>query len=71
MPKGKTEVATPSGRSLRNIRKTFKLGGRGNPKSAIHLSTTDLMDALTASSTRGRDLQKIRQVLANRKVEVA
>ena len=71
MPQGKTEIKTAGGRGkMVNIAKKFKLGGRGSNLSALQLSTTALEDRLTASTTSGKDQQKIRQVLAARGVTV-
>ena len=71
MPQGKTEIKKDGGRGkMVNIRKKFKIGGRGSTLSATQLSNTNLLERLTSNTTSGSDCQKIRQVLAKRNVTV-
>lgn len=71
MPQGKTEITTPGGaRKQVNIRKKFKLGGRGQSINADQQSTDSLLERLTSSTASGKDKHKIRQVLDKRNVTV-
>jgi hypothetical protein len=62
MPKArfKSTVRGVQGRSQR-IR--FKIGGRESTKSALTLTNDELLEAFAAKNTRGRDRNKIKQVL--------
>ena len=63
MPKSRQQVR---GGPTKYSRTKFKIGGRSSTRSALHLTTEELQDLLAGGSTRGRDKQKIRQVLRMR-----
>lgn len=48
----------------------YRLGSRKGGTSALTLTVEKLMDLLTSPSTRGRDVPKIKAVLASRGVMV-
>lgn len=50
------------------IRTPFKIGGRKSPKSALRMTTEELLQEYNRGGTRGRDRNKIRQVLQMRGV---
>ena len=63
MPKSRQQVR---GQASTYSRTKFKIGGRNSTRSALHMTTEELQDLLQGGSTRGRDKQKIRQVLRMR-----
>lgn len=48
------------------LRIPFKIGGRKSVRSALRMTTPELQELLESPNTRGRDKNKIRQVLALR-----
>lgn len=68
MPKSRRVIA--KGRPSVSQRVKFKIGGRKSNISALLLSTDQLMDKLTASGTRRRDIPRIQQALAMRGIVV-
>lgn len=70
MPKATKVIAGPNGsKRTAKVRCKFKLGGRKQSKSALILSTTELV-SLYASPQRKRDLPKIVAVLLMRGIVV-
>ena len=66
MPKSRQQVrGGPSTYS----RTKFKIGGRNSVKSALHMTTEELLAGIESGNTRGRDKQKMRQAVRLRGVE--
>ncbi len=63
MPKSRTKV---KGQPETYSCTKFKIGGRNSSKSALRMTTEELQTALESGNTRGRDKNKIRQVLQMR-----
>jgi hypothetical protein len=70
MPKARFQ---PQARGMqgRSQRIRFKIGGRNSTRSALAMSDQELLEAYTSKSTRGRDRNKMRQVVQLRGLEVA
>lgn len=68
MPKSRT--ATQRGAKSKVDRVKFKVGGRKSRRSAINMTTDELLAAVDASNTRGRDRQLMRRVLVSRGVHL-
>ncbi len=69
MPKSRTTDRTT--RKTTYIRSKFKLGGRKSMRSALRMSTEELLEELDRHGLRGRDRAKIRKVLDKRGVNLA
>lgn len=67
MPKGK--IMDPASRKSTSVQRKFKLGGRKNTIGALSLNNDELLKRYESTS-RGRDRNKIQQVLQARGVLV-
>lgn len=65
MPKTRRKLSKIDNKS-RSVQIAFKLSGRKSEKSALRMSTEDLIDAYNSKATRKKDLNKIKTVLLNR-----
>ena len=61
MPKSRTRDRGT--RKTTYFRAKFKIGGRKSSRSALRMTTEELLELLESNGTRGRDKNKIRQVL--------
>lgn len=66
MPKSRQVKKDRNAPTPAAIRTPVKIGGRKSSKSALRMSTEELLEALNSSNTRGRDKGKIRNVLHGR-----
>lgn len=66
MPKSK--IRSRETKRVTYFRAKFKLGGRKSPRSALRMTTEELIEELNRDGCRGRDKAKIRKVLAKRRV---
>ena len=69
MPKAKTQVEVNGTRKTIARRIKFKLGGRKSLKSALSLSTAELLE-IVADKSAGRKRHKAGQVLTQRGVSL-